>query len=543
MNPLLITSDQAASLQGAFPAVLSTEATLERFFESRTPVARRTVVLYQPTPVPNASRMDVDMAYAILSGADFGDTRDYFQLCEDIILADNHIQGELAKRKLALLGDPRNIVPKDDKNDNDVQAAAILNQQIDNCPAFFDACSALLDSCLWPVALVEKTYRPSRQPKLAYDLADLIRVPYPLLDFSTQRLRIRDVDDYGNLLGTTQAPDPMRYIVHRGHLLTTADQRGGPMRSLVFWWLLASMDRDWWARFLDKYGAPFLVGKFDQSDDYSRVVLQNAFQVAARIGGIVVNRQTDVELKEASARGGDSFELFHRVARQEISQLIIGQAAQTHATHSTLGSSGEGTMEQVRSDLRLFDALRLADTIKHQLFDPFLRLNRLPGTALVRWGAEEVEDTAKTAAALADLSQAGVELTDDGIEQLGELFGLSFQRAAPPPAPMLPQFGGRPGAKPPKLLPLSAPVPDLTSLAHQIDAANAQIAREGSASLARRFGEALGPLHVLVMTSQSAEDLETRLALFAAHYPTERVQVLIEDALTAFTAQGAGTAR
>ena len=515
---------------------------LDRFFEERTPVTRRTVTLYQPTPVPNASRMDVDMAYAILSGADLGDTRDYFQLCEDIILADSHIQGEFAKRKLALLGDPCHIVPKDDKNSADKLAAAILNQQIDNCPAFFDACAALLDSCLWPVSLVEKTYRPSRQPKLAYDLADLIRVPHPLLDFSTQRLRIRDVDDYGNLLGTTQAPDPMRYIVHRGHLLTTADQRGGPMRSLVFWWLFASMDRDWWARFLDKYGAPFLVGKFDQADDYSRVVLQNAFQVAARIGGIVVNRQTDVELKEASARGGDSFELFHRVARQEISQLIIGQAAQTHATHSTLGSSGEGAMEQVRGDLRLFDALRLGNTIKHQLFDPFLRLNRLPGSVVVRWGAEEVEDTAKTAAALADLSQAGVELTDDGIEQLGELFGLSFQRVTPPPAPMLPQFGGRPGAKPPGVLPLAAPMPNLTRLAHQVDAANAQIAREGSANVARSFGEALGPLHVLVMTSNNADDLENRLALFAAHYPSHRVEALIEDALMAFTAQGAGTA-
>ena len=91
-------------------------------------------------------------------------------------------------------------------------------------------------------------------------------------------------------------------------MLTTPDNRGGPMRSLVFWWLLSSMGRDWWARFLDKYGSPFLVGKYDQADDASRGVLERAFQWAVRVGGIVVSKQTEVEIIQASAsQSGDAF--------------------------------------------------------------------------------------------------------------------------------------------------------------------------------------------------------------------------------------------
>ena len=169
-------------------------------------------------------------------------------------------------------------------------------------------------------------------------------------------------------------------------------------------------------------------------------------------------------------------------------------------------------------------------------------------------GAEQAEDTEKTANGINLLAQAGIELTDDGIDAVSDRFGLNFQRKAVPPAislppgapgaPPQPSFPPKPGKQPPgKVTTLTAPPLKLADAAHQIDAANAQIARAGSADLSRAFGEALGPLHVLVLTSNSATDLEHRLSLFTASFPAVRIQPLIEQALEAFTAQGAGTAR
>ena len=52
----------------------------------------------------------------------------------------------------------------------------------------------------------------------------------------------------------------------------------------------------------------------DQADDDSRIILQNAFSLASKLGGIVISRQTDVELKEAMSKSGsDGFEL-HPIA-------------------------------------------------------------------------------------------------------------------------------------------------------------------------------------------------------------------------------------
>lgn len=519
----------------------------------RTPTSRRTVVLYQPVPPPVAAYMDVDRAGAILSGTDHGDSRDYFSLCEDIILSDSHLQAEFTKRKLAVLGDPVNVAPANPKSADDQLAAAVVRDQIDGLPCWMDACSALLDSTLLPVAVAEKLYTQSSRRGLAYDVADIVRVTPRLFSFATNRLRLHDLSPEGFIGGTTQAVDPMRYIIHRGHLLTSADQRGGPMRSLIFWWLFKVMDRDWWARFLDRYGSPFLVGKFDTADDYSRIVLQNAFQVAAKIGGIVVSRETQVEIQEAGSKaGGEAFALFHRVCCDEQSKLIVGQVTSSSAHTTGLNSDIGKSQEHVRNDIRQFDSLRLGNTLVQQLWHPFLRLNGLRGKIVLRWGAEESEDLQETTTSVKSLSDAGLELTDEGISSLSERMGLPFRRKAAPAMQLgdLPPKPGesatKPGEPPPgspnprpnRLLSLQAP--PAADLADEIDAANALIARGGAADVARELGGTAADLRRLVNVSESAADLELRLRLYFADRPVGRLATHLEHNLTAFAAQGAG---
>ena len=259
-----------------------------------------------------AQGLDVDYVHAILRSAEAGNVMDLFALYRDIILDDSHLQAEFSKRKLAVLGDPLNLEPADKKNADDVFAKTIILDEVDACQSWLIACSHLLDSCLWPVAIVEKVFKPSSKPGLRYELAELIPVPERLLDYTSGHLKIRDTDpESGIPTGGLHDVDLNRYIVHRGHLLTVPDNWGGPMRSLVFWWLLSSMDRDWWARFLDRYGSPFLVGKYDQNDDASRTVLERAFQFAVKVGGMVISKQTEVDVKQAAASSSaDAYEQF-----------------------------------------------------------------------------------------------------------------------------------------------------------------------------------------------------------------------------------------
>lgn len=501
------------------------------FVMSRIPMARRTN--FKPLLADQSlatANIDAATLHAILDGTDTGQTNEYFALCDLMILSDSHIQGEIAKRKLALLGDQITIAPAKKKDSIDTNAADLCREQVDNMTSFLPACAALLDGSLWPLAMAEKIFRPaSRNKKLGYEIDGVIRVPPRLFDYSTGFLRIWDTDQVtGNVLGTTSDPDPMRYVIHRGHLLSTPDYRGGPMRSLVFWWCFSAFGRDWWARFMDRYGSPFMVGKYDQADDDSRIILENAFSLASKISGLVISRQTDVELHEAQSKsGGEGFDLFIKTANREKSKLIVGQTTSADAEHGGMSGSGVAKVQQnVRADIRQWDGVSLGNTLKHQLFIPFLRFNGIPGDIKVSFGGEEAENIADISAAVASLANADIELTDDGLETLSGWVGLPLQRKKiqePPPGSV-------------RIKPLSATL--LVDRYELADRANGSVAREGAAPLARAFRGAFAPVARFIEDSSGPEELIRKITSHYADFSADQIAPLILEALSAQAANG-----
>ncbi len=475
----------------------------------------------QPTGIVQFA--NVERIHSIMEAADAGDTRDLFALYQEIVLTDNHMQAEFSKRKLALLGDPMSIIAANKKDAMDAKAAEVVSEQIADCRGFLKACIHLMDSVLWPVSVVEKVFVRSGS---GFRLAELVPVPDQLLDFNQGEMRIRLTDERGMPTGTFADVDPARYIVHRGHLLTFADHRGGPLRSLVWWWLLTTMDREWWGRFLDRFGAPFLVGKYEQSDDASRSVLERAFSYATRIGGLVVSRETDVEIQQASAsQTGDAFEKFMAVGQREKSKLIVGQTLSAESQPLGIGGGASGQHEQVRQDIRQWDAMQLGETLRTQLFDQMLLVNGMAGKSpKVIWGGEDSAGQEALGKLLESLSKAGLQLTDEAIGVASERFGLGIQRAAAVPAPTM--LGAR----------VHLLTADKSALA--ADDANAAIARAGSAGLTQAFSGALAPVRQAVLESTSAADLEHRLHVLYADWPAERLAGVIENALVAYAANG-----
>jgi phage gp29-like protein len=268
-----------------------------------------------------ASDIDVDRIHLIMRNAEHGDCRDMLALYRDIIASHAHLQGRFGERKEAVTGDTLSLQPEDKMSPDDILAATVVEKQITNLASWESACSHLLDSTLYPVSVVEKTFRASTLivdgHPITYEVANLVPVPYELLDFQTGTLRILDTDANGMPLTTSHVADGGSYIIHRGHSLSAPDNWGGPMRSIVFWWLFGSMDREWWARFLEKYGTPFIVGKYDQADDGTRVIMERALSLCTRLGGLIISRDTEIELKQAAASDtGSAFETFHRIANE-----------------------------------------------------------------------------------------------------------------------------------------------------------------------------------------------------------------------------------
>ena len=374
-------------------------------------------------PPSQLSYLDAAKMADIISAAENGSTRDLFTLYRDVLVADSHLQGEIGKRILAVLGDSWQVTPADKNNADDVRAADLLSEELDKVDGFTDSCVHLAMASIWPLSVAQKIYKPNGS---GFTFAQLKPVDHTLLDYSTGSLRIGIAEKNGSITKWDD-PDPSRYLIHRGHLLSSPDNWGGPMRSLLYWFLLGAMGREWWARFLDRFGTPFVVGYFDRQDNATRKFLERSLNLSTVLGGLVVNRESKIELHQAAVgQTGEAFENFLAVCQKEKSKLILGQTLSATADSTGMGSGVADLQSDVRSDLIKWDAMRLATTLREQWFRPWMTYNNLPGRAPnIRWGADGM-NAEQISTVLDSLARAGIVLAKESLPALSDLIGAGF---------------------------------------------------------------------------------------------------------------------
>lgn len=447
----------------------------------------------------------------IIDQAEGGSTEELFALYRDVIASDTHIQSEFAKRKDAVLGDTVAVLPWDKADPSCVASQKLCAKLVDSAP-FTTLADWLLNATLYPVAVAEKVFAPAPG---GYRLFRVVPVPYRLLDYSGGGLKIFDADAQGNRLSTSREPDPARYIVHRGHNLPIPDTWGGPMRACLFWWLLKTMSRQWWAELLERFGMPFLKGKF--SDDAGKAILTRAFAMAQRLGGVVISKNTEVEIQQAaSGDSSNSHERFIEACNREISRLIVGQTLSSTAEATGLGSGTASLQGAVKDDIRKKDARLLSVTIRGQLFSQFCAINGEFGPApIVVFGSDSAAEMASLVDLVAKLGNAGLEPDDDALDTISERVGFHVRRKASAPA-----FPGSPFS----LHALSAPVP--------------QPPRDDSAGdLAAALSGRYAPLRKIIAESTSSADCLRRCKEWLAAHENDAAADILSDAMAAYAAR------
>lgn len=442
---------------------------------------------------PNLStQLDADAIQSALRAAERGDTWRLFTIYRDQVLGYSHLQSEWGKRKMVITGQPHALIPKDKSNSDDLRAVEVIQEMIDHCENWMDGMTHLLDATLYPVSVAEKIFEPIEMSEegefknpVRYKLKQIKEVNYTLLCFklpympqgqsgnfvnapyaqftrnitgygirSLDNPALRyDVDDWepdlrfyetqpnGYIdfsLANVYAPEKMRHIIHRGDILSKSirDNFGGPMRACLFWWLLATKDRDWFGLFMQKYGSPFLVGKTDAQNSESVTLLQNAFALATQIGGIVIDKRAEIELEQASAQeGANAHKTLIGVCNDEISKLVVGQVLSSSAKNTGLGSGVANLHGEVRQDIRLFDMRKLSETLKNQLFRPYLRMNGYRGSPpSILWGGEKEGDAQSLSDSVSKFALGGLEPDDDGIATISQRVGYGLRRKPMPVA-------------------------------------------------------------------------------------------------------------
>lgn len=376
---------------------------------------------------PSNQTPSIDLMANAITSLESGNFGPFADMVKNM-LTDDHVQTELSKRKLALLGDPFGFRPAS-KRPVDVAAAKWCQQWSDDYAEFTDAMLWLLDGVVWPHATMERHYKPGTNGR-RFDL-ELHPVDPALFDYQTGALRIQEVAEDGSPTGCAVEPDPARFFSYKGHLSTLSPLRGGPAKGLLFWQLMRMCGAEWWARFLERLGAPFMVGKVSNMDSDETDKLEAAFAQATRLFGVVVSRDTEIEVIEAKASDGSrAYEAAHSICNQQISKILLGQYGTTDGVASGLNGDTASKLDKIRGEYRAWDNFRLGSGLRSSVIAPMMRVCGVAGAPPTPfWGDMGAEQNEVAGTFLESLAKIGILPAEEALEPLSEAAGIPLRWA------------------------------------------------------------------------------------------------------------------
>ncbi|WP_164978065.1 DUF935 domain-containing protein [Acinetobacter junii] len=145
-------------------------------------------------------------------------------------------------------------------------------------------------------------------------------------------------------------------IDERQYLVPTQDASyenpyGEPDAALVFWAdAFLQGGKEFWVRFTEKYGSPWVIGKYGNNyDEAKQEVLLNNLYAMVQDAVAVIPDNSQIEIIEAAGKSAsaDVFERFLMYCRSEINIALLGQNQTTEAdaTHASATAGAEVSAE------------------------------------------------------------------------------------------------------------------------------------------------------------------------------------------------------
>ena len=104
-----------------------------------------------------------------------------------------------------------------------------------------------------------------------------------------------------------------------------------------------------YAQWIELFGMPQRIGKYNTYDPESRALLEQAFKNAGSAPYLIVPKESDIETKEGSTGSGESYNEFREACNEEMLITILGQTLTTVQGERGARSLGEVHMEVEQS--------------------------------------------------------------------------------------------------------------------------------------------------------------------------------------------------
>lgn len=202
-----------------------------------------------------------------------------------------------------------------------------------------------------------------------------------------------------------------------------------------------------WLMFLEKFGMPTAVGRYDaDASEAERAKLLAATRAIQADSGIIMPKGMELELLEAARSGAADYESLFNAMNASIQKVILGQTASVQGTAGRLG--GDDLQASVRDDLIKADADLICESFN---LGPARWLTEwnFPGAAPPRVYrvTEAAEDLDKLAERDERLARIGWRASAERIARVyGEGYEPAPDHAAPPEAAPAPASFAAPAA-------------------------------------------------------------------------------------------------
>lgn len=184
-------------------------------------------------------------------------------------------------------------------------------------------------------------------------------------------LRLLDGSAYGAEL------QPFGWWVHVHRALAGGLHRAGLFRVIAWLFLYKHFSLRDFAEFLEIYGIPPRLGKFDPNNITTRdkAVLYQALQSLGHDAAGIVPNTMQIELLEAAAGQTDGHERMFNLCNAEFAKAILGKDPQNKGGMGGGNAAQEMVNNEVREDINIGDCKQIANSFTNDVLWPIASLN------------------------------------------------------------------------------------------------------------------------------------------------------------------------
>jgi SPP1 gp7 family putative phage head morphogenesis protein len=277
---------------------------------------------------PQRKLYDVGDWRTALRSADSGRVKTLYDLFEDILL-DGILSDAVSKRIDAVTNAELTFQTADGE---EVEEIADLM----DTPAWEELLTQIMNRRIYGRSGAELSFS---------DEFRVEKIPAKHIDLKSRTILLSDTDSHG--------------VPYEGdnHLLILGDERDyGLLLKAAPYAIYKRGGFGDWSQWIELFGMPQRVGKYNTYDPESRRLLEDAFEKAGSAPYIVIPKEADVETKETSSGSGSSFNEFRQACNEEMLITVLGQTMTTIQGEKGARSLGEVHKEveegKNRSDMR-----------------------------------------------------------------------------------------------------------------------------------------------------------------------------------------------